>query len=138
MSGKYTAVVSGATGGNLEVLGASTKNNSDLDRGLQVLDVVSSVAELAWIRQSIISVRLEMMSAQRFQVRFNLLLDHIRENLALLSSYCSFMSVAVSCIASSPWADIFRRAFKSYVFPLLNILDVWGKLKQPLKKLIRA
>ena len=137
VSGEYPAVVNGATGAKLQVPGASAKGDSDCCRSSRVPAVVKSLAELPWIKRSMYSVRAKIWACNGS--RFALIVSSIisGENLKIFSSFRSIVSFATSSIVSSPWADIYRRAFESYVFPLLKVLDEEGKLMRSAKKLIR-
>ena len=124
LSGEYPAVVSGATFGNLEVPGAPLKGDSDWCRCSRVLAVVNSLAELPWIKRFIISVRAVIWAW--FASMYTLILSSTMsgESLTLFSSFLPFASLSVSPVTSFSWADISNYTLESYVFPVLNVLNL--------------
>ena len=108
----------------LEFPGAPLREDSYWYRVPRVFAVVSSLAELLWIKRSIVSVRVEIWAGN--VSRLALILSSIKsgENLTLFSSFPSFVFTFTSLVTSSSCADISSCAFKSYEFPPLNVLNL--------------
>ena len=123
MSSEYPMVLSGATVGNLEDPGTPLKGDSYWCRVSQELAVVVSLAELLWVKRSIISVRAEICACKGSRLAFILSSTKFGKNFMLLSSLPSVASASTFHVTSS-YADISKSAFESYEFPFLNFLKL--------------
>ena len=110
LSGDYTAIFSGATGWNLGFPGSSANGDFDWSRSSPVLAAGISLSEFPWINLSIISVKAEIWSWISSRLAFILFSNKTGENLALASSFRSFVSISNSAAVSSLWADLSGRA----------------------------
>ena len=117
-------MLSGATVGNLELPGAPLEGYSCWYRVSRVLAVVVSLAELLWIKPSIISVRAEISACKVSGLTLILSLTEAGENLLLLSTLPSFPSASTSLATFSSCADISSCALESYRVPLPNVLNL--------------
>ena len=112
MSGEYPAVVSGATIGNLEVLGAPLMGDSYWRRVSLVLALVVSLAKLLWINGSINSVRAEIWACKGSRLAFILSSTESGEYIMLFSSIPSVASASTSSVTSSSCAEISSCSFQ--------------------------
>ena len=88
------------------------------------LAVVDSLAELLWIKQSIIWVRAEICGCRGSRLAFILSSTNSGEDLMLFSSLPSVIPLSASPVFSSPCADTLGCNLKSYEFRLLNVLHL--------------
>ena len=123
LSGEYPEEVSGATVGNLEDPGSPMKGDSHWCLVSRVLAVVVSLAELLWIKRSIISKRAEICACKGSRLVLILSSTKSGKNFTLFSSLPSVASASISPFASSSCADISSCALEWYDFPLLNVLN---------------
>ena len=124
LSGEYREAVSGATVGHLETPGAPVKSDSYWYLVSCVLSAVVSLAELLWIKQSIISIRAEIWANKGPRFAIIILSNKFRQIHTLFFSLPSVASASISLFTSSSCADISSCAFDSYEFLLLNVLNL--------------
>ena len=127
---EYPAVVSSATVGNLELPKAPLKSDSYWYRISRVRAVVVSLAELLWIKRSIISVRAEIWACEGSRLALIFSSTKPGANLVLLSSLSSFVSASISFVTSFSCADITGCVVELYEVPLINVLNLLDKLIQ--------
>ena len=85
MSGGYSAMVSGATVGNLGDPGPSLQGDSCRSPGPRELTVVDSAVKLLWTNLSIISVNPETCACKGSRLAFIFSFTNSGESLKLLS-----------------------------------------------------
>ena len=90
----------------------SAEGDSDWCRSSRVLAVVNSLAELPWIKRSIISVRTEIWACNVSRHALIVSSTKSGEDLTLFFSFPPLASISTSPVTSSSWVDISNSALE--------------------------